>query len=134
MLYLLVPWTAVNLVDFFFVRRGHYVITDLFTPKGIYGSWAWRGIVAYLVGFAAMIPFAVLPFYTGPLASALGDLDISYIPGLVISGVLYYVLSRGLDLAHEAEAEARSDAELTAAEAKSEIGDHEPPLDRGLLA
>ena len=39
MLYLLVPWTAANLVDFFFVRRGHYAITDLFTPDGIYGSW-----------------------------------------------------------------------------------------------
>jgi nucleobase:cation symporter-1, NCS1 family len=134
MLYLLVPWTAVNLVDFFFVRRGHYVITDLFTPNGIYGSWAWRGIVAYLVGFASMIPFAVLPFYTGPLASALGDLDISYIPGLVISGALFWLLSRGLDLAYEAEAEVRSNAELAVAETKSEIGDHEPPLERGLLA
>src|SRR5262249_58704980 len=30
MLYLLVPWTATNLIDFFFVRRGHYAITDLF--------------------------------------------------------------------------------------------------------
>ena len=29
MLYLLVPWTALNLVDFFFVRRGHYAITDI---------------------------------------------------------------------------------------------------------
>ena len=31
MLYLLVPWTAVNLTDYFFVRRGHYAIADLFT-------------------------------------------------------------------------------------------------------
>lgn len=30
MLYLLVPWTALNLVDYFFVRRGHYAITDIF--------------------------------------------------------------------------------------------------------
>ena len=33
MLYLLVPWTALNLVDFFFVRRGHYAITDIFRPE-----------------------------------------------------------------------------------------------------
>src|SRR5438309_571156 len=26
MLYFLVPWTATNLIDFFFVRRGHYAI------------------------------------------------------------------------------------------------------------
>ena len=35
MLYLLVPWTALNLVDFFFVRRGHYAITDIFRPDGV---------------------------------------------------------------------------------------------------
>jgi len=34
MLYLLVPWTALNLVDFFFVRHGHYAITDIFRPDG----------------------------------------------------------------------------------------------------
>ncbi len=33
MLYLLAPWTAVNLTDYFFVRRGHYAIADLFTPR-----------------------------------------------------------------------------------------------------
>ena len=38
MLYLLVPWTALNLVDFFFVRRGHYAITDIFRPDGVYGA------------------------------------------------------------------------------------------------
>jgi len=40
MLYLLVPWTALNLVDFFFVRRGHYAITDIFRPDGVYGAWS----------------------------------------------------------------------------------------------
>ena len=47
MLYLLVPWTATNLVDYFFVRRGHYAITELFRLDGIYGVWAWRGLTAY---------------------------------------------------------------------------------------
>src|SRR6185437_4768663 len=32
MLYLLVPWTSLNLVDYFFVRRGHYAITDILSP------------------------------------------------------------------------------------------------------
>jgi len=42
MLYLLVPWTAVNLVDYVFVRRGRYAITHLFMPRGIYGAWGAR--------------------------------------------------------------------------------------------
>ncbi len=104
MLYLLVPWTAVNLVDYFFVRRGHYAITDLFTPDGIYGRWAWRGLVSYVVGLLAMVPFAVLPAYpayTGVLAEALGGVDYSIVVGLVVSGVLYMMLSRSRDLAAE---------------------------------
>ena len=34
MLYFLVPWTAVNLVDFYFVRSGHYAISEIFNPGG----------------------------------------------------------------------------------------------------
>jgi nucleobase:cation symporter-1, NCS1 family len=117
MLYLLVPWTATNLVDFFFVRRGHYAITDLFDPRGIYGAWAWRGLVAYFVGFLCEIPFMVLPdlggwHYTGPLAKQLSDVDIAWLVGLAVSAGVYLVLSRSLDTAQERVAEAGSDREL----------------------
>lgn len=108
MLYFLVPWTAVNLVDFYFVRRGHYAITEIFNPRGIYGRWGWRGMVAYGTGFAAMIPFFVTTFYTGPAATALGGADLSFAVGLLISGVLYYALTRNLDLRAEQEAEQES--------------------------
>ncbi|MCF3948914.1 cytosine permease [Acidiphilium sp. AL] len=102
MLYLLVPWTAVNLMDYFFVRRGHYAIRDLFEPNGIYGAWSWRGIVAYFVGFAASVPFFDLAgFYEGPVAKALGGVDISWAPGLLVSGLVYYSVARSLDLARE---------------------------------
>ncbi len=56
-LYLFVPWTAVNLVDYYIVRRGHYAIAEIFKPGGMYGRWGWRGVLAYLIGFAAMTPF-----------------------------------------------------------------------------
>jgi nucleobase:cation symporter-1, NCS1 family len=120
MLYLLVPWTATNLVDFFFVRRGHYAITDLFTPNGIYGAWGRRGLTAYALGFLAQIPFMVLPdldgwSFTGPLAKQLSGVDISWIVGLAVSGGVYWWLSRSLDLAGERRAVAGSDRELAEA-------------------
>jgi purine-cytosine permease-like protein len=34
---LFIPWTAVNLVDFYIVRRGHYAIAETFNPRGLYG-------------------------------------------------------------------------------------------------
>src|SRR6202012_6129261 len=68
-LYLFIPWTAVNLVDYYIVRRGHYAIAEIFKPDGMYGRWGWRGIVAYLVGFCVMIPvFSGGSSGTGPIA------------------------------------------------------------------
>jgi NCS1 nucleoside transporter family len=112
MLYFLVPWTAVNLVDFYLVRHGKYAITEIFNPKGIYGRWAWRGVVAYLVGFAAMIPFFSTTFYAGPVAQALGGADMSFAIGLIVSGGLYLLFSRGIDRGAEEEARRRSEREL----------------------
>jgi len=112
MLYLLVPWTAVNLTDYFFVRKGHYAITDFFTPTGIYGAWDWRGIGAYLIGFAASVPFFDLAgVYEGPIAHALGDVDISWAPGLAVAAVAYWLFMRGANLAAE-----RSEIEASAVE------------------
>ncbi|MFF7189534.1 purine-cytosine permease family protein [Streptomyces sp. NPDC008222] len=51
-LYLFIPWTSVNLMDYYVVRRGHYAIAEIFNPRGIYGRWGLHGIVAYLVGSA----------------------------------------------------------------------------------
>ncbi|MFF3343066.1 purine-cytosine permease family protein [Streptomyces flavidovirens] len=116
MLYLLIPWTAVNLVDYFFVRRGHYAITHLFRPDGIYGTWAWRGLVAYGVGLALMVPFMVVGPFTGPVAEALGGVDVAFVVGLAVSGVLYYVLTRRLDLTTEEPAVAASERELALGE------------------
>ena len=126
MLYLLVPWTVTNLIDFFFVRRGHYAIVDIFNPNGIYGVWAYRGLVAYAAGFAAEIPFMVLlnvvslkSYYTGPLASDLNSVDISWIVGAVVTAVVYWILTRNLNAAAERTAIAESDAELRQIDAET---------------
>ena len=116
----LVLWTALNLVDFFFVRRGHYAITDIFSPEGVYGAWGWRGLTAYFVGFAAEIPFMVLPpifglSYTGWIPNHVTNgVDYSWVIGLLVSGLVYLVLSRSLDLAAEQEAIKASERELQA--------------------
>jgi nucleobase:cation symporter-1, NCS1 family len=105
MLYFLMPWTAVNLIDYFFLRRGRYSIRDLCMPDGIYGAWAGRGLWAYAIGFAASIPFFVVPnFYTGPLAQRLGGIDVGWIVGLLAASAAYLTLSRNFDLAKEAAA------------------------------
>ncbi len=51
-----------------------------------------------------MIPFFSTTFYGGPVAQALGGADMSFIVGLAVSAVLYYIFSSNLDLTAEAEA------------------------------
>jgi NCS1 nucleoside transporter family len=100
-LYLFVPWTAVNLVDYYVVRRGHYAIAEIFNPRGVYGRWGWRGILSYLVGFAAMLPFLSTSKYTGFVAKAMDGADISFFIGLPVAGLLYYVLAQSIDVESE---------------------------------
>jgi purine-cytosine permease-like protein len=100
-LYLFIPWTAVNLVDYYVVRRGHYAIAEIFNPHGMYGRWGWRGITAYLLGFAAMLPFLSTSKYTGFVATDLNGGDISMFIGLPVAGILYYVLAKSIDVERE---------------------------------
>ena len=122
-LYLFIPWTAVNLVDYYIVRRGHYAIAEIFNPHGMYGRWGWRGVLAYLIGFGAMVPFFdVGTLFEGAAAKALGGADISFFIGLPVAGVLYWIFTRSIDV----EAETRV-AEAEAAELERAAAEHELP-------
>ncbi|MFF4147712.1 cytosine permease, partial [Streptomyces sp. NPDC001698] len=88
----LVPWTAVNLVDFYLVRHGEYAVEDFFKRDGgRYGRVNWPAVLCYLIGVAVQIPFMIIgTAYTGPIAKALGHTDISFIAGLLVVSPLYY--------------------------------------------
>jgi purine-cytosine permease-like protein len=102
MLYFLVPWTAVNLTDFYFVRKERYAVAELLRKDGgVYGRWAPKGIAAYLIGFAVMVPFFSNPIYTGPVAKALGGADITVAVGVPVAAGLFYLLMRRHDFVGE---------------------------------
>jgi len=101
LLYLFTPWTAINLVDFYLVRRGHYSIREIFNPAGMYGHWNWRGLSAYLIGFIVMIPFFSTTLYTGPVARALGGADIAMLVGLPVAAGVYLLACCSIDLEDE---------------------------------
>jgi nucleobase:cation symporter-1, NCS1 family len=94
LLVIFIPWSAVNLADYFLVRRGNYDVASFFTPKGSYPLFAWRGLLAYAAGLAAEWPFVSQPDYTGPLVARLGGADVSWIIGWVISAALYLLLAQ----------------------------------------
>ena len=137
MLYLLVPWTAINLVDFFLVRHGAYSIVDIFKSDGIYGVWSPRGLVTYFVTIATMLPFMVLLAppdgtspYTGFMATNLDGVDYSAIVGLLVASILYLLLARRRDGTNEAAAIQASDRELMSLSVAEAAGhEHGVPME-----
>jgi len=98
LLFFFVPWSVINLIDFYIVRKGRYDVKSFFTPSGIYGGWRWTAIIPYLIALAAQIPFLDQALYTGPMVKVLGGADISWLVGFVVAAAGYLVASR---LAHD---------------------------------
>ncbi len=92
--YFLIPWTAINLADYYWVRKERYDLAAIFDPNGIYGRINWRTMIAYGVAIVAQLPFVSSSFYTGPLVAVFGGADLAWIVGLVVAAFLYIVLMR----------------------------------------
>ncbi|MCP6699592.1 purine-cytosine permease family protein [Pseudomonas donghuensis] len=90
-----VPWSAVNLVDYYFITKERYDVPALAAPNGRYGRWNLPGIIVYTVGVLVQMPFISTKLYTGPMVAHLGGVDLSWIIGLVVPSVLYYCVARG---------------------------------------
>jgi NCS1 family nucleobase:cation symporter-1 len=94
LLLIFIPWSAVNLSDYFLVQHGRYQVGAFFVPDGVYGRFAWRGLLAYFIGLGIEWPFIDQLDYTGPLVSKLGGADISYIVGFFVAAGIYILLVR----------------------------------------
>lgn len=93
LLYFMTPWSAINLVDYYLVRKEQYDVDALFNPDGIYGRFNKGAMLAYAVGVLIQIPFMNSTFYVGPIADWMGGAEISWLLGLVVAGGLYYAFS-----------------------------------------
>src|SRR3984957_9679173 len=95
LLYVLVPWTAINLVDYYLLRHGRYDVDSFFRQDGgIYGRVNGAAITCYAVGILVQIPFIASPLYKGPVARAIGGVDLSWIVGLAVTSPAYYWLAK----------------------------------------
>ncbi|HEU5222211.1 MAG TPA: cytosine permease [Candidatus Lumbricidophila sp.] len=90
----LVPWTAVNLVDYYLVRHGDYQVDEFFRRDGgRYGYVNWAAVVCYVIGVAVQIPFINSLVFVGPIGGSLG-FDISWLIGLLVTSPLYYLVAK----------------------------------------
>jgi len=94
--YWIAPFCAIVLIDWHYDK-------DKYTPgflriamnfRNLRNGWA--AIVAFLVGFAAMVPFMDTSIIVGPVAKALDGADLAFYVGFVVAGVLYYILRKSV--------------------------------------
>lgn len=94
LLYFMTPWSAINLVDYYWVRRERYDVGQLFARDGIYGRYNTGAFIAYILGVIVQIPFMNSSLYVGPIASWMGGAEVAWVLGILVSGGIYLALSR----------------------------------------
>lgn len=100
LLVVLVPWTAINLIDFYAIHKGHYDINSIFQADGgIYGYFNPQALLAYGIGILVQIPFMNTPLYVGPISAHINGADLSWLVGLMVTSPLYYWMA-SRDTAH----------------------------------
>ncbi|BBX62127.1 allantoin permease [Mycobacterium saskatchewanense] len=93
LLYFLIPWSVINLVDYYLIRKADYDVESFFRPDGgIYGHYNAAAVVAYVIGVLVQVPFMSGNLYTGIVARRLDGVDIAWIVGSFVSFAVYYFL------------------------------------------
>ncbi|MFF4758495.1 purine-cytosine permease family protein [Streptomyces sp. NPDC001292] len=89
-------WGGIMLVHYYRVERGSIQVDRLFDPVGTrrLPDVNWAGYTAFFVGVLAtwLFMYGVIPVFQGPVAVALGGVDLSWLAGGVTSATVYAVL------------------------------------------
>jgi NCS1 family nucleobase:cation symporter-1 len=118
---------GVLIADYWLVRKTVIKLGDLYRPSGIYryvSGWNWRAVVALLVGMVLAVggaysataadgsatgpfpPGGILPFLKFELPWGGFLYDYSWIVGLLVSLIVYWVLATLIPQREQVEAEA----------------------------
>lgn len=85
-----VPWSSINLIDYYFISREKVDIPALYQPEGRYGAYNVPALASYCVGILAQAPFINQKLFKGFAVDLLGGTDISWIVGLLVTALIYY--------------------------------------------
>lgn len=92
--YLLVPWSIINLVDYYLVHKGHYNPDSFSDPTSGYGAFNVPALLSYVIGCLLQIPFMSTTLYVGVIAKETGGVDTSWIVGSIATCFIYLGLLR----------------------------------------
>jgi len=89
------PWGAIMLVSFYGVQKQDVDVDALFEPPGSPNvpDIVWEAIIPFVLGMVAtwMFEFGIPSYLQGPAAKGLGGIDLSWLAGALVAGILSYV-------------------------------------------
>ncbi|HSI16716.1 MAG TPA: cytosine permease [Sphingomonas sp.] len=92
------PWAGITLADFFLLRAGRADVAALYAPHAAcpYGDVNAPGMWALGLGVVAAwsCQMGTIELTQGPIALALGGIDLSWLAGMLVGGASYLVLQR----------------------------------------
>ncbi len=95
------PWFGILMVDFLLRRRSYDPLSLATKHGGVYwrnGGWNWKALLSLALGMLAAMMWVDAAFYyplnyTSPLSSATYGADFSWLFGLVVGALAYWILS-----------------------------------------
>jgi purine-cytosine permease-like protein len=89
------PWGAIMLVYYYGVAKQKVDVEALFEPPGSsrVPDIVWEAIIPFLLGIVAtwLFEYGIPTILQGPIAKGMGGIDLSWLAGALVSGILSYV-------------------------------------------
>ena len=88
-------WGGIMIVHFFMLERNRDDFSHVLDAKskGNVTSVRWQALAAFFAGLLMCWAMSYGSLFQGPIASAMGGIDLSWFGGMLTSGLVYYVLS-----------------------------------------
>lgn len=93
-LFFIIPWSVINLTDFYVLKKDNYPPEAFMEKDGIFGKLNKTTLVVYLLAITCQVPFTNTEIYQGSISKALGGIDLAWIVGLFVAFIAYYGLNK----------------------------------------
>jgi nucleobase:cation symporter-1, NCS1 family len=92
------PWGTITLIHYYYFLRQEIDVESLYDPPGRSRivDVRWSAIIAFLIGaFAAWcFEYGEVSWLQGPIANAIGKIDMTWLVGSIVAGAVYLVIGR----------------------------------------
>lgn len=88
-------WGGIMIIHFFVIERSRNDFSHVLDEKSKDGAALvrWQALAAFFAGLLMCWAMSYGSLFQGPIASAMGGVDLSWFGGMLTSGLVYYVLS-----------------------------------------